>query len=196
LLLTPAFGAWLHAKNWKELGHSDKAKTSMFWVYAFIAIWVTTWFVSAVTPQISRVIFGVFLVAWWMKSGNEQYKFVSEQCPSYHKKGWTRPLVIAVVSLGWIIGLISATNVDRETTQANERLQLVQTTAVQLVNESIPELEKGTYSCTQVLVENESTTGTFDAVAYYDDGDTRQIVIRIDGERMKIAPATPSPQAE
>ena len=196
LLLTPAFGAWLHAKNWKELGHSDKAKTSMLWVYALIAIWVTTWFVSAVTPQIARVIFGVYLVAWWIKSGNEQYKYVSEQCPSYHKKGWTRPLVIAVVSVAWVIGLIVAINADRETTQANERLQLVQTTAVQLVNESIPELEKGTYSCTQVIVENESTTGTFDAVAYYDDGDTQQIVIRIVGERMEIAPAAPSLQAE
>ena len=72
----------------------------------------------------------------------------------------------------------------------------MQTTAVQLVNESIPELEKGTYSCTQVIVENESTTGTFDAVAYYDDGDTQQIVIRIVGERMEIAPAAPSLQAE
>jgi hypothetical protein len=100
------------------------------------------------------------------------------------------------VSLVWIVGLIFSIYADRETTQANERLQLVQTTAVQLVNESIPEQEKGTYSCTHVLVENESTTGTFDAVAYYDDGDTLPIVIRVDGERMEIAPAVPSPQAE
>ena len=196
LLLTPAFGAWLHANNWKELGHPDKAKTSMLWVYAFIASWVTIWFVSAATSPIPRVIFGGFLAAWWIKSGNEQYKYVSEQCPSYHKKGWTRPLVIAVVSVAWIIGLIVAINADREIALARERLQLVQTTAVQLVNESIPKLEKGTYSCTQVLVENESTTGTFDAVAYFDDGDTLQIVIRIDGEGMEIVPATPSPQAE
>jgi|GEM_PF-5052003 len=199
--LTPAFGAWLHAKNWKEIGHPDKAKRSMLWVYASIAyasivVAVTALSVSAVMPLLFHAISVAFFAAWWMKSGNEQYKYVSKQFPGYHKKGWTRPLVIAVVSLGWIIGLSAAINADRETTQANERLQLVQTTAVQLVNESIPELEKGTYSCTQVLVENESTTGTFDAVAYYDDGDTRQIVIRIDGERMEIAPATPSPQAE
>jgi hypothetical protein len=170
LLLTPAFGAWLHAKNWKELGHPDKAKTSMLWVYAFIAMWVTIWFVSAATSPIPRVIFGVFIAAWWMKSGNEQYKYVSEQCPSYHKKGWTRPLVIAVVSVAWIIGLIVAINEDREIALAKERLQLVQTAAVQLVNESILELAKTEFERTLKLAKTGAAEAQTNLGVMYHEG--------------------------
>jgi tetratricopeptide (TPR) repeat protein len=179
LLLTPAFGAWLHAKNWKELGHPDKAKTSMLWVYAFVAIWVAIWFVSAATSPIPRVIFGVFLAAWWMKSGNEQYKYVSEQCPSYHKKGWTRQLVIAGVSLVWIIGLIVAINADREATQANEQLQLVQSTdAVFYNNRGLAYDDQGDldkafadYNKAIELDPADATTYNNRGLAYYNQGD-------------------------
>jgi hypothetical protein len=37
LLFTPAFGAFLHMKNWEVLGESDKAAAAKTWVVIIIA---------------------------------------------------------------------------------------------------------------------------------------------------------------
>ncbi len=40
LILTPIFGAILHARNWRVLGNEAQAKKSMKWAYSFMIIYV------------------------------------------------------------------------------------------------------------------------------------------------------------
>ena len=96
----------------------------------------------------------------------------------------------------WVFGLSLAIGFDQHTALERKRFELIQTTAVELLNESIPEQEKGTYLCTHVFIGNEATAGTFNAVAYYDDGDVLDIVIRSDGQGIQIDRAEPPAQAE
>ncbi|MDG2391690.1 MAG: hypothetical protein P8M30_20475 [Planctomycetaceae bacterium] len=96
LLFTPVFGAWLHAKNWASLNEMEKSKKSFYWVYGSIGVVALTFLLSV---TLSNLVYGALLVAWWLKEGNEQYRFVKENCPEYGKKKWGTPLSIAGLAL-------------------------------------------------------------------------------------------------
>jgi hypothetical protein len=60
LLLTPAFGAWLHAANWRALGKPERSAANMVWVWltvVFLAINVATVFLpdSKAVEAIMRI---------------------------------------------------------------------------------------------------------------------------------------------
>ena len=38
ILFTPIFGAWIHAKNWENLGKDKEKKWSMLFVYGLIIV--------------------------------------------------------------------------------------------------------------------------------------------------------------
>ena len=38
LLFTPAFGAYLHAQNWRAMGEQDRASASMRWLFVGLAL--------------------------------------------------------------------------------------------------------------------------------------------------------------
>ncbi|QGQ21975.1 PrsW family intramembrane metalloprotease [Gimesia benthica] len=119
LLLTPIFGAWLHAKNWTNLNETERSKKSFKWVYGSIGVVVLT----LILPDlISNLAFGALLVAWWMKSGNEQYKYVKENHPDYQKKKWGTPLSIAGLTVIGVFILFGALELDRIESQKEEIL--------------------------------------------------------------------------
>ena len=122
LLLSPIFGAWLHAKNWSQLGQPDKAKQSMLWVYASVAVVVMAALFGDVNPSLFQVACGGLLVVWWIKSGNEQYKYVSEHCPDYDKKSWSTPLSLAGFVAFGLVAVSLAFTIDTESQQAMGRL--------------------------------------------------------------------------
>ena len=200
LLFSPIFGAWLHAINWRELGEPGKAKQSWVWVFGggfvLVAVCFLNWTNLLPHAMLYTKYFNMLTVAWWIHSGQKQYKFVQATWPDYQKKSWTRPLLFAGLMTIWVFGLSLAIGFDQYTALERKRFELIQTKAVELVNESIPEQEKGTYLCTHVFIGNEATAGTFNAVAYYDDGDVLDIVIRSDGQEIQIGPAEPPAQAE
>ena len=114
-LLSPIFGAWLHALNWKSLGQPDKAKICFYWVYGSIAFEFATYFLPDIVAYIGFV---VLLVAWWLQSGKEQYKYVKENVPNYHKKKWATPLSIAGLIF---LGLLFLTYALGEDTMASKQ---------------------------------------------------------------------------
>jgi hypothetical protein len=105
LFFTPILGAWLHAKNWTELGEETKAKRSMFWVYggALIVILFT------INPKIGFGAGFWYFVAWFFVSARPQMKHVKEQLGgSYEKRGLGKPIGIAVACVfGWFVCLLA-----------------------------------------------------------------------------------------
>jgi hypothetical protein len=90
ILFTPILGAWIHAKNWKELGEKDKAKRSMYWVYGTTLLLLITLF--------SNVgIVGLPILFWYFISAREQIKYFKEKVGNnYTRKDWGMPLSISI----------------------------------------------------------------------------------------------------
>jgi hypothetical protein len=103
LFFTPAFGAYLHALNWKELGEAKKARDSMNWAYGavgFILLWALS------LPNNNLTLIGlipgsiIFLVAWYFVMASTQVAFVKEKLDNnYDKKDWEKPIGFASTTL-------------------------------------------------------------------------------------------------
>jgi hypothetical protein len=111
LLFSPAFGAWLHMRNWQALGEPGKAATSKTWLIATLALLLLLSLVSVLAPD-SKVLGGasrsanlILLLAWYFGSGRAQARYVKERFgTSYPRKGWSKPLLIA---LGVVFTLVA-----------------------------------------------------------------------------------------
>jgi len=104
LLLSPAFGSYLHALNWRTLGEPEKARTSMRWFYLSIALPV----VLASVPQLSgEAISGMGLLyffLWYFITGWAQARYVIDKLgSSYPRRGWGLPLIIAFLVVAGIL---------------------------------------------------------------------------------------------
>ena len=118
LLLSPAFGAFLHMKNWEELGEPAKAAASKAWVIAVLAILVVLPLAIALVPALSRLqnvsspVGLVLLISWYVSSGRAQVRYVKERFgKDYPRRGWGRPLFMAVLALlGYVVvvGILAA----------------------------------------------------------------------------------------
>ena len=96
ILFTPIFGAWLHAKNWKELKEEDKAKKSMIWVYIGFVFLI----VNLILPYGLRdAIWIIFLLAWYFFGARKQLKYLKDKNIDYQKKAWRKPLLIGLGGL-------------------------------------------------------------------------------------------------
>ena len=118
VLLSPAFGAFLHMKNWEALGEPGKAAASKKWVVIYLVTIVGLFVVGAFLPQnkaipaLFRLCSFVLLLSWYFASGKPQLEFVkSRYGKKYPRKGWAQPLLIAFGALfgfGLIFGFITA----------------------------------------------------------------------------------------
>ncbi|MDB4547583.1 sel1 repeat family protein [Akkermansiaceae bacterium] len=96
LLFSPILGAWLHAKNWKELGQHDRAKKSMIWVYIGFVFQLVNLFLP---DNLGGGLALIFLFAWYFSSGKGQVKYLKENNINYEKKAWGKPLLLGLA--GW-----------------------------------------------------------------------------------------------
>lgn len=105
LLFTAIFGAWLCAKNWRALGNEEKAKKSMYWAYAGIAIYVIVMFIPADQP--ARMLGMVYFFVWAALSSMwRQIKYVKEKLHNaYVKRKWGKPIGIAVATMSAVIAV-------------------------------------------------------------------------------------------
>jgi uncharacterized membrane protein YfcA len=117
VLLSPAFGAFLHMKNWEALGEPDKAAGAKKWVVIYIVTIVGLAAVSAFLPHnraipaILRLTGFCLLLSWYFVSGKPQLEFVkSRYGKQYPRKGWSQPILIAIgvfLGSGFVVGLIA-----------------------------------------------------------------------------------------
>jgi hypothetical protein len=106
LLFTPAFGAYLHMKNWQALGQQDKAAAARAWCYSCLAILCLLILSGAVLPN-SKALDGLgraagigLLAAWYFANARDQVKYIKIQLgDKYVRKGWLKPLSLALLSI-------------------------------------------------------------------------------------------------
>ena len=118
LLLSPAFGAYLHMKNWEELGEPAKAAAAKAWAIAVLAILVALPLAIVLVPALSSLqnvssAFGlVLLISWYVSSGRAQVRYVKERFgKDYPRRGWGRPLfmaMLAVLAYIVVVGILAA----------------------------------------------------------------------------------------
>jgi hypothetical protein len=109
LLFSPAFGAYLHARNAEVLGRADEAKSNKVWFYisvAFLVISFVTTFIPVIPDAPFRLAGIGILLGWYFSLGKKQIKYVKETWQdSYVRKHWKKPLLIA---FGCLVGTFIA----------------------------------------------------------------------------------------
>ncbi|MEP6875624.1 MAG: hypothetical protein ABI887_14795 [Burkholderiales bacterium] len=103
LLFSPAFGAWLHMKNWEALGEPQKAKAAKTWIVISLGLIVALSLASGLMPDSKGLdaatrSFGlVLLISWYVSAGRGQATLVKQRFgKDYPRRGWTQPLLWAV----------------------------------------------------------------------------------------------------
>jgi len=106
LLFSPAFGAFLHMKNWEALGEPGKAAAAKKWVVLTLIVLallpVTTVLLAnnKFMSAIARLIGIVLLFGWYFSNGRGQMAYVNSKFGKlYPRRGWGKPILIAVLAL-------------------------------------------------------------------------------------------------
>lgn len=125
LLFSPAFGAWLHMKNWRALGEPAKAEASKRWIIISLVLIIAGSLASGLLPDskaldaMSRMLGLVLLITWYFSSGRAQAAYVKQRYgKDYPRRGWGRPLLwafgalfaffIVVFAIAFAVGMASA----------------------------------------------------------------------------------------
>lgn len=103
LLLSVAFGSYLHMKNWEALGEQDKAASSKVWFGISVFLMLSTLFLSPHAPKLyalSQISLFVLLLVWYFASAKAQMRYVKERFgDNYPRKGWLKPIGLALISI-------------------------------------------------------------------------------------------------
>lgn len=107
LLFTPAFGAFLHARNAESLGRADEVKTNRVWFYvsmAYLGSVLLSIFVPAIPEAWFRVAPIGLLLLWYFTAAKKQITYVQATFrDGYQRKPWDKPLLIG---FGCLIGVL------------------------------------------------------------------------------------------
>ena len=106
LLLTPAFGAWLHACNWERLGQKEQASQARGWAVAICVVNLVNLAVAAaatangsdigIPSWMSLVLLGL----WYGMSAHAQVKYVAlRHGQAYARRTWGLPLVTGLAAV-------------------------------------------------------------------------------------------------
>ena len=106
LLFSPAFGAFVHMKNWQALGEPAKAATAKVWGIATLIALAVVSLASLLLPDSkaldggSRAVMFALLLSWYYSSGRPQVALIKSRFGTqYPRRGWAKPLLLAVVAL-------------------------------------------------------------------------------------------------
>lgn len=107
ILMTP-LGAWLHAKNWQELGDDDLAKQNFIAFWAILGMIIGSGFFSMLTgidiPAAATSL--TPLLIWYFALGKKQVNYVKEYYgDEYYRKSWLIPILGGIIGGGAIVVL-------------------------------------------------------------------------------------------
>ena len=109
LVFSPAFGAFLHARNAEALGRTDEAKANRIVFYitlAFFGIILISLFVPTIPEGLWRIAGLGLLLGWYYGVGKKQADYVKVNLQNnYQRKPWTKPLLIGVAGLAAYFGM-------------------------------------------------------------------------------------------
>jgi hypothetical protein len=112
LLFSPAFGAFLHMKNWQALGQPIKATSAKVWfVLNLVALGGLSCASVMVPKQLDgsvRVVGLLLLLSWYFGSARGQAAYVKTHFGNtYPRRGWFKALAIAVLVLFALIVVVT-----------------------------------------------------------------------------------------
>lgn len=113
LLLTPVFGSVVQMKNWQALGETRRAAASKAWAIGSLAFFVVMAVVgglladSRALDAVTRLLGFLLLIVWYYANGKSQQAYVLGKFGTgYPRKGWGKPLLLAVLALvGFIVAM-------------------------------------------------------------------------------------------
>jgi len=122
LLFSPAFGAFVHMKNWQALGEPTKATAAKTWgISSLVALGVVST-AAALLPDskaidgLSRIAMLALLLSWYYSSGRPQAALIKERFgDKYPRRGWAKPLLLAVAALVCFIAVMVTVGLAFET---------------------------------------------------------------------------------
>jgi hypothetical protein len=180
LLFSPIFGAWLHAKNWKELGKEDEAKKSMFFAYGYMVLLILFLFLP-IPDALGRLIGLGALIGWYFSHGKTQVKHV-ENGVHYEKKSWLMPILAGFVGLivyfGIAIGIGLSSQPSIKDTLEKE--------SVSVVTQIVSEQSTLNTKCRKVTITEELPDKSYRAIAHLENGNTLNISIKIKGDQFYV----------
>jgi hypothetical protein len=110
LVFSPAFGAFLHARNADALGRTSEAKLNRLWFYmslAYLGVVVVSFFVPLLPDAAFNAAAIGLLVGWYVSLGTKQIRYVKETWAGGHqRRPWDKPLVVAFAGLVVFMGVI------------------------------------------------------------------------------------------
>jgi hypothetical protein len=112
LLFSPAFGAFLHMRNWEALGESGKAATAKKWFVLSLSVLALGGAASVLLPNNKSIdatlrLLGIALLfGWYFSSGRSQMRYVKSRFGKlYPRKGWGKPILFAMLVLLGFVGV-------------------------------------------------------------------------------------------
>lgn len=101
LFLTPLFGSYLLAENYKAMGKPKEAKKAMEWFYLGIAIFLSVFLLS---PSglfgVALLTYLLYLVSWnFMSARKQQRAVLSEYGKTYERQPWGKVLAIGIAAI-------------------------------------------------------------------------------------------------
>lgn len=118
LLLSPAFGAYLHMKNWQAMGETQRAETARQWFIGILIATAVLALVGALLPDskpldvASRAVGIGLLIGWYYGSGKGQVIVVAARYgKTYPRKGWSKALVLGLLAAIAFLGALVAISI-------------------------------------------------------------------------------------
>lgn len=110
LLLSPAFSAYIHMRNWQALGQEDKAAEARTWLRLLIGIVVASCFLPALGNMLGHDLelpasTGlVLLLAWHVWGGRGQERYIAAITGgAYVRRRWSGTILSALCVFGAIV---------------------------------------------------------------------------------------------
>jgi hypothetical protein len=114
LLFSPAFGAFLHMRNWQALGQPSRATSAKIWFVLSLVTIGGLSCASVVVPDSKqlagsvRLVGFLLLLAWYFGSARSQASYVKTHFGNtYARRGWLKPLAVAVLVLFTFIVVVT-----------------------------------------------------------------------------------------
>ncbi|WP_027863610.1 hypothetical protein [Massilia alkalitolerans] len=112
VVLSPAFGAWLHMRNWERLGEDDKARDAASWfamacgLHAVNLLIVLAGAVLGRETGLPHPVGLAFLAVWYIRSGHAQVRHVADlHGPAYARRFWLGTLLVGVAAIAALVCL-------------------------------------------------------------------------------------------
>jgi hypothetical protein len=105
LFFSPAFGAFLHARNADAMGRVNEAEANRLFFY----LWIVYMGITLTPIPIPTGTATALLLLWYLILGRHQVAYVKEKWgDGYARKPWKTPLLIASSCLLGVIALVVA----------------------------------------------------------------------------------------